>query len=636
MNYSSLKNKYISGWHTWNVRSVLSYVHMPNGFSINIAFKEYREGHYLKETLVGRFANEYGREPVETAFPGMHAADESYTEMSLTWCGMEIRVESSVADDGLVLLVTPIKNQLRPAMLILEGGYLWGRTGWVEQSDQALIGHDATGKTCVYTTGQPVVDNNIPVQTAFLSVELNRPVAFSTGKKYSLKEAQKLIAESRAAHSARTAAYGEMQPMYEAMEAALMWDTIYDPKHDRVISPVSRLWSIGSGGYVLFCWDNFFAGFMASISSKELAYSNLYEILNEQTGDGFVPNFAYATGQVSADRSQPPIGSAMLLETYRIYRDKWIVAEMYEKLLRWNRWFAEHRMNPSGALCWGSEKIPVLYGNRWEKDGVHDRFGASLESGLDNSPMYDDIPFNKNTNRLELEDVGLTGLYILDCRSLIELAAEIGKEKDIPELTQRMNAASNGLEGLWDEEFGFYCNRRTDTGEFSHRISPTNFYALFSPNVSVQRQKRIALHYFNTEEFYGMWMLPSIARNDPAFTDQDYWRGRIWAPLNFLTYLALTRTCLADVRHDLAEKSEKLFLKEWTEHRHVHENYCAITGEGCNSDNSDKFYHWGALLCVIALAEAGYIPNLGMPLNTSSKQVFPGQNGEGKSESGGK
>ena len=65
------------------------------------------------------------------------------------------------------------------------------------------------------------------------------------------------------------------------------------------------------------------------------------------------------------------------------------------------------------------------------------------------------------------------------------------------------------------------------------------------------------------------------------------------------------RASLADVQKDLAEKSKKLFLKEWTEHRHVHENYNSMTGEGCDSGNSDKFYHWGALLCMIALMEGG-------------------------------
>ena len=614
MNYNKIKSEYIKGWHTWNVRSVLSHVHMPDGFALNVALKEYKEGHYLKETLVGRFVNEYGREPAETAFPGAHAFDESYTEMSLTWCDMEIKVESTVEQDELVLLVTPIKKQIQSAMLVLEGGFLWGRPGWVEKKKDMLIAHTPTGDLVVYSTGQAMDDFNIPVQAAFLSVILDGPVGFSTGTKRSLKEIQDLIAMHKSEHERKCGRFGEMQPMYEAMESALAWDTVYDAKHDRVISPVSRLWSIGSGGYVLFCWDNFFAGFMASLGCKELAYSNLREILNERTAEDFVPNFAYATGQCSADRSQPPVGSAMLLETYRIYRETWIVEEMYEELLRWNRWFAEHRMNESGALCWGSEKIPVQYGNRWESTGVHDTFGAALESGLDNSPMYDDIPFNKETHRLELEDVGLTGLYILDCRSLLELAKVIGREENILELQARMERACVGLEGLWDEENGFYYNRRTDTGEFSRRISPTNFYALFSPEVSPARQRRIAEHYYNPDEFYGEWMLPSIARNDAAYFEQEYWRGRVWAPLNFLVYLALTQTELDDVRHDLAQKSAKLFLKEWTEHRHVHENYSAITGEGCDSGNSDKFYHWGALLCVIAMADAGYIDEFGKPL----------------------
>lgn len=615
MTYSQMKREYLTGWHTWNLRSVLSHVHMPDGFALNIAFKEFREGHYLKETLVGRFANEYGREPAETAFPGSHAFDESYTEMSVKWCDMRIRVESTSDGENLILLVTPEKQQTRQAMLVLEGGFLWGRPGWVERSGETLTGHSPSGDVRVFTSGKKAQDPNIPVQTAFLSVTLDGPVAFSTGKPVTPEEARARIDRRKAEQTERAEArFGKLQPMYEAVEAAMMWDTVYDAKHDRAVSPVSRLWSISSGGYVLFCWDNFFAGFMASLGSKELAYSNLREILSEQTADGFVPNFSYATGQQSADRSQPPVGSAMLLEVYRIHRDKWLIEEMFDGLLRWNQWFAAHRMNPSGAMCWGSGEIPVLYGNRWEKDGVHGRFGAALESGMDNSPMYDDVPFDPESNRLELEDVGLTGLYILDCRSLTELAKVIGRTDAIPGLRERMSRAEEGLETLWDEAYGFYLNRRTDTGGFSYRISPTNFYALFSPAVSPERQRRIAEHYFDPEEFYGEWMLPAIARNDPAYPEQDYWRGRIWAPLNFLVYLALAGTELEEVRHDLARKSAKLFMKEWTEHRHIHENYNAMTGEGCDSSNSDRFYHWGALLCVIAMADAGYIRDFGMSL----------------------
>ena len=70
MDYLSMKQNLLKGWHTWNVRSVLSHVHMPDGLALNIAFKEFRSGHYLKETLIGRFPTHFSQTPAETAYPG--------------------------------------------------------------------------------------------------------------------------------------------------------------------------------------------------------------------------------------------------------------------------------------------------------------------------------------------------------------------------------------------------------------------------------------------------------------------------------------------------------------------------------------------------------------------------------------
>ena len=75
--------------------------------------------------------------------------------------------------------------------------------------------------------------------------------------------------------------------------------------------------------------------------------------------------------------------------------------------------------------------------------------------------------------------------------------------------------------------------------------------------------------------------------------------------MNWLVYLGLCRYDLADARQALVEKSKALLLKEWREHGHVHENYCGDTGDGCNVARSDAFYHWGGLLGLIALMEAG-------------------------------
>ena len=614
-NYETMKKEYQRGWHTWNNRSVLSHVHMPDGLALNFALKEYATGQYLKETLIGRFGKDD-----EKVFPGLHAFDESYTCLTVVWRGIEFTVESTINYGDLIVLVTPVKQQLKPSLFVVETGFLWSKQGYVETiTGNKAVAHFNEMETQIFVSGKAVTDLNIPVQTPFISVEFSEAISVSTSRYVTPAKARAKLDTARNEIKERYKKYGRSSELYSAMECTLAWDTIFDPSHNRVISPVSRLWSINSGGYVLFCWDTFFAALMAAACNcRELAYENAREILREGETVGFVPNFAYATGQISADRSQPIVGSAVVREIYRIFGEKWFVEEMYPGLLAWNEWFASHRSGPSGALCWGSDPIEAKFGNQWEYSdhGVHSRLGAALESGLDNSPMYDDIPFDEQRNTLMLEDVGLTALYIYDCECLIELASIIGKEDDIPAVRTRRQTAEDGLESMWDDVNGFYYNRRTDTGEFSRRISPTNFYALFSKRVSQKRQRLIAeKHYFNPDEFYGDWMLPSSPHNDPAYHDQNYWRGRVWAPLNYLVYLALQNTCLDDMRKDLAEKSRTIFMKEWTEFHHVHENYNSITGEGCDVQNSDKFYHWGALLPFVVLCEEGFIKGLGNPLN---------------------
>ena len=231
---------------------------------------------------------------------------------------------------------------------------------------------------------------------------------------------------------------------------------------------------------------------------------------------------------------------------------------MFDDLLKWNRWWPKNRDN-KGLLCWGSSAVdPPLKSdfatNAWQ--------GAAYESGLDNSPMYDSIPFNKQTHMLELADAGLMGLYVMDCDALAEIADVLGKGKEAGELKERGEYYRKNLSQLWDDKAGIYKNKRTDTGEFSPRLSPTNFYPLLGKApTQFQAERMTKEHLLNQEEFNGKWMMPSIAMNDPAFKDQDYWRGRIWGPMNFLVYLGLKNYDLPGARNILAEKSNKLMME---------------------------------------------------------------------------
>ena len=248
-----------------------------------------------------------------------------------------------------------------------------------------------------------------------------------------------------------------------------------------------------------------------------------------------------------------------------------------------------------GYLAWGSdgENPP---GNL-DDDSRGTRAGAILESGLDNSPMYDDAAYDPKTHLLQFADAGLMSMYIADCDALATIADTLSKSDEAKELRGRAARYRDKLQSLWSADAGIFLNKDLRTGEFSHHLSPTNFYPMLAHAATpAQAQEMVNRHLMNAQEFWGEWVIPAIARNDPAFKDQNYWRGRIWGPMNYLVYLGLEKYDVPKTQSEVAEKSYALFLKEWQEHGHVHENYNSILGSGDDVSSSDRFYHWGALL----------------------------------------
>ncbi len=599
--YAEMVRGYACGWNTWNTRSVLSHVLLPAGLAVNLGVKEYRGGGCLKTVLIGR----QGADD-EVVLPGPHAYDGSYTRLEVRWRDVELRVESGRDGDDWLALVTPLRQQLKPAALIAELGLLWNRPGTLRKEGERLVAELTDRQVRISATTAHVEDLWTDCETPHLVLSLGDPVGLCSGRSRSLGEIRRLLDAAKEAHQAKAAAYGELAEVYDAVRTCMAWDTIYEPSKGRVVSTVSRIWNVGSGGYSLFCWDTYFAAALAAVDNRELAYCNAVEITRERTPAGFVPNCAHGVF-CSYDRSQPPVGSAMALLIYERYGEKWFLDELFDDLLEWNRWWPAQR-DTDGLLCWGSNPYPPVVGNYWELNGVDERFGAALESGLDNSPMYDQVPFDAERHQLRLADAGLNGLYVMDCDALAEIAAILGRDVEADELRARGGRYRRNLGRLWSESFGLYLNRRTDTGEFSPRISPTNFYPLLARAATGEQARRmIDEHLYHPQEFWGDWVLPSIARNDPAYGEQNYWRGRIWAPMNFLVYLGLRNYDLPEARSDLAAKSVALLLKEWREHGHIHENYNADSGAGCDMGNSDRFYHWGALLGLIGLMEAGHL-----------------------------
>jgi putative isomerase len=588
-------NDLATGWNTWNVRSVLSHVLLPDAFAVSLGFRTYDHGRCLREALIGRKGT---RE--EKVRPGEHAYDGSYTSLVLEWQTLKVRVDTATDGDDWFARVTLLSTHVARPSLVISAAVLWNRDGHCRRDGDSLILANETRKLTIQATGR--TRNGEPVTEIpgpYLLVPLDQTV-FITTSPDRIAQAGEIIDRRKAQFVRERSSLSEA---HHAMQTCLAWDTIYDPENDRVISPVSRIWSCDRGGWVLFDWDTYFAAWMAGIENKRLAYANAIAITRSVTPRGFIPNFAQGGGFRTIDRSQPPVGAITVQALCDLTGENILAEQLFDTLLQWNRWWPNHR-DQDGYLCWGSNPYEPEVDRGPSTSPINTRFASALESGLDNSPMYQNMPYDAEKSLMQLADVGLMSLYIADCLALADLAGRIGRKQVIDELNERTRRYTENLKTLWCEEIGLFLNKRLDTGELQTRLSPTHFYPLLAKVATqAQAERMMNEHFFNPAEFWGEWILPSIARNDPAYPEQDYWKGPIWAPMNFLVYLGICSYDLPDARQALVEKSEALLLKEWREHGHVHENYDANSGMGCGKPNSDAFYHWGGLLGLIGVLE---------------------------------
>ena len=126
--------------------------------------------------------------------------------------------------------------------------------------------------------------------------------------------------------------------------------------------------------------------------------------------------------------------------------------------------------------------------------------------------------YNPQTHLLEYADVGLMSLYIADCDALAEIADALGKRR------MRRNCASGAriIGPSWGRcgmrRQGFFSTRICIQGNGTRGFRRPTFIPCWRMRRRrAQAKTMIEKHLLNPEEFWGEWVIPSIARNDPAF-----------------------------------------------------------------------------------------------------------------------
>ena len=407
---------------------------------------------------------------------------------------------------------------------------------------------------------------------------------------------------------------GAAEGLVEAVTDNLMWTVLLQPETGRLYAPAGRRWIFPKPGegasapddWTVFGWDSFFNALALATASGRLAWDALLAGLESRYPNGNVPNWRSRRGG-TPDRSQPPVGSFAALKLYLTCPDTDALAAAWPGLCAWSDWWvADKRGRPRregltpGLLAWGSDSSLVPGPERlpeWEV-GASGHRRAAWESGQDDLPLWEEARWDPGREVLAMSAVDLCSYRALDLECLSRIAGILGDaaaERRLEAERRRLIATMN--EVLWCDTAGLYLDE-LPAGR-SSRVAASNFLPLIAGVPSARQARRMVGVLRDPARFQGEWVLPTISRDDPAFDDQQYWRGSIWPPMNYLVLQGLRRYGFDELAGELAWKGALMFLADRRRTGFCRENFDARNGRG----RGRRFQSWGPLFALGAIEE---------------------------------
>ncbi|MBN1260553.1 MAG: hypothetical protein JXB35_07720 [Anaerolineae bacterium] len=302
----------------------------------------------------------------------------------------------------------------------------------------------------------------------------------------------------------------------------------------------------------LWLWDSAMHALAYRHVDPELARNQLRAMLACQLDDGMLPDAVYDEGVISeidhpirAEVTKPPILAWAALKLHETDPDLDFLKEIYVPLVRWNAWW--FAMNDDDV------------------DGLA-QYNHPYSSGLDDSPLWD--------YGMPVETPDLNTYLCVQMGSLAIIAEALGMDAEGAMWRRRAKAIVHRMiEDLWDEEAGVFRAAHHDAPV--PVITPFNLYPLWTGQLPDDILQRLLDHLTNPEEFWGEFVLPSVARNDPHFEPATMWRGPVWVNINYFFVEALEQIGAHALASVLREKTLALVMR----HPSIYEYYNAETGE---------------------------------------------------------
>lgn len=305
-------------------------------------------------------------------------------------------------------------------------------------------------------------------------------------------------------------------------------------------------------GYVgLWLWDNAMHSLAYRHVDADLARNQIRAMLAFQQPNGMVPDVVFDEGIVTTinhpiegEVTKPPILAWAVLKLHETDPDLDFLSEVYVPLVRLNAWW--FTMNDDDG------------------DGLV-QYNHPYSSGLDDSPLWDD--------GMPVESPELNTYLCVQMGSLAMIAETLGMNAEAAMWRRRASAmVSRMIEHFWDSDAGLFW--ATHDHKRIQVVTPFNLYPLWTGQLPKEINERLLAHLTDPNMFWGKYMLPTVARNDPRYNPETMWRGPVWANINYFFIEALNQIG----RHELADQLRERTLEMMMAHKDIYEYYDAETG----------------------------------------------------------
>jgi hypothetical protein len=370
-------------------------------------------------------------------------------------------------------------------------------------------------------------------------------------------------------------------------------------------------------------WDSAFCAMGIATYNADRAWSELEQLYKGQWASGLVPHIifhreidSYYPGPdvwgtnhdvATSGVSQPPLTATAALRILqqttssgtasRDGRDR--AAALYPKILASHDWWERERdPERTGIVAvlhpWetGADNSPVWDGplhatpattskldrrditlvdatmrpRQWEYERYIYLVELYRSLGWDGGRMWADAPF-------KVADVGLNAILMRDERNLRALAEIFGTAAERERLAERAARRQSGFERLWHAEDRAYYSNDLIAGAPIRVASYAGFLPLWGgiddPRAATLAQE---LKRWLSLSRYGV---PTMAPDDPEFDQKRYWRGPVWAIVNWMLGEGAADHGFGDIAERLRGDTRALI-----ERSGFCEYYDPLTGEG--------------------------------------------------------